>query len=358
MTPRLLLPAILAFMTWNSPAAMEFIRVSKDGSGFVETGTGKTFQPFGVNYDHDGPGRLLEEYWWPEWATVVEDFREMKALGFNCVRIHLQFGIFMDAPDQPNPRALHQWSRLVRLAEETGLYLDVTGLACYHKQHIPDWYDTMDESSRWKAQAVFWKAIASVAAESPAIFCYDLMNEPILPGKKGETEWLAGELEGKFFVQRISRDLAGRTREEVAAAWIRDLTGAIREVDSRHLVTVGVIPWALVFPGAKPLFHDPEVGKPLDFASVHFYPEKDQIPKALEALKAYRVGKPLVVEEFFPLKCSREEAGQFMEEARGIANGWISFYWGTTIQEYREVGDLKSSLIAGWLEYFSKRPGH
>ncbi len=48
----------------------------------------------GVNYDHDsqGEGRLLEDYWIDEWETVRGDFREMKELGANVVRIHLQFG--------------------------------------------------------------------------------------------------------------------------------------------------------------------------------------------------------------------------------------------------------------------------
>ena len=42
------------------------------------------------------------------------------------------------------------------------------------------------------------------------------------------------------------------------------------------MITVGVIPWAQVFKGAKPLFYSPEVGGPLDFVSVHFYPEEGQ----------------------------------------------------------------------------------
>jgi len=79
---------------------------------------------------------------------------------------------------------------------------------------VPKWYDTLDEQSRWNAQARFWEAVAARCAKSPAIFCYDLMNEPILPGKqKPETDWLAGEFGGKHFVQRIALDLAGRTRD-------------------------------------------------------------------------------------------------------------------------------------------------
>ena len=46
----------------------------------------------------------------------------------------------------------------------------------------PPWYDALDESARWDAQAHFWEAIAEQCKTSPAVFCYDLMNEPVVPG--------------------------------------------------------------------------------------------------------------------------------------------------------------------------------
>jgi hypothetical protein len=241
------------------------------------------------------------------------------------------------------------------LAERLQLYLDVTGLACYHKSDVPLWYDQLSEQARWEVQARFWEAVAGRGAKSPAIFCYDLMNEPILPGEKQETEWLTGELGGKYFVQRISLDLAGRTQQQVAKAWVDRLVAAIRKQDSRHMTTVGVIPWALVFPGAKPLFYSKEVGQDLDFASVHFYPERGKVDQALTALAVYEVGKPLVVEEMFPLKCSAEELGTFIDRSRGIADGWIGFYWGKTLDEYRGSKELSDAFTAAWLELFKKK---
>ena len=221
---------------------------------------------------------------------------EIKALGANVVRVHLQLAKFMDTAEQPNAANLTRLSELVQLAERTGLYLDLTGLGCYHKQDVPAWYDALDVAARWEVQARFWRAVAGGCKDSPAVFCYDLMNEPILPGEKKEIEWLAGELGGKFFVQRLALDLAGRTRIEVARDWVKKLSDAIRQIDQRHLITVGVIPWAQVFKGAKPLFYAPEVGGPLDFASVHFYPKKGEVAATLEALAVYEVGKPRVIE--------------------------------------------------------------
>lgn len=339
---------------------LEQPRVSDDGTHFVGADTGTPIVLWGVNYDHDNlDHRLLEDYWIDEWETVVEDFREIKQLNANVVRIHLQLGKFMDGPESPNERSLEQLAKLLKLAEETQLYLDITGLGCYHKQDVPEWYDELGEQARWNVQANFWRAIAKACKDSRAVFCYDLMNEPILPGKKKETEWLGGELGGKYFVQRISLDLAGRTREEVARKWVKTLTSAIREIDDRHLITVGVIPWALTFKGAKPLFYSEEVGGPLDFVSVHFYPRKGEVDAALEALAVYDIGKPLVIEEMFPLKCDIDEMETFIDRSEEYVDGWISFYWGATIEENEAAGDLRGAIIAKWLHAFrDKSPLH
>jgi len=333
---------------------LELIRPSKDGSGFIRAGSGKKFLAWGVNYDHDDSGRLLEDYWHKEWPTVVEDFKEIKALGANTVRIHLQTAKFMLTPSEPNKASLDQLTRLVKLTEDIGLYLDITGLGCYHKKDVSEWYDKMDETARWDVQARFWEEVAKICAGNPAIFCYDLMNEPILAGgDKTETEWLAGEFGGKYFVQRITLNLAGRTREQVAKAWVDKLVAAIRKHDKRHMITVGIIPWAHVWPNAKPFFYSKEVGENLDFASVHFYPKKGEVEKALKALAVYDVGKPLVVEEMFPLSCGIEELDAFINGSKNIADGWISFYWGKSIDDYAQGDlDITGAIIKSWLEHF------
>jgi hypothetical protein len=336
-----------------APRTLEWIRPSRDKTFFVRGGTDERVVMWGFNYDHDDAGRLLEDYWGQEWATVAGDFREMKALGANVVRVHLQLPRFMAAPDRPDGENLARLGKLVRLAEETGLYLDVTGLGCYHKQDVPGWYDRLDEAARWDVQARFWKAVAGVCRDSPAVFCYDLMNEPLVSGGEGKQDWLPGKpLGGKHFVQRITTDARGRTDREIARAWVGKLAAAIRSVDDRHMITVGVIPWAQVFKGAKPLFYATEVCGPLDFVSVHFYPKAGKLEDDLAALKVYEVGKPLVIEEIFPLGASFEEAEAFIERSRAHVDGWISFYWGKTIEEYEKAGDVKSALVGGWLRRF------
>src|SRR5688500_19616166 len=113
------------------PARLDWVRPSEDGTHFVRGTTGERFVLWGFNYDRDDAGRLLEDYWADEWPTVVEDFREMKALGANVVRIHLQFHRFMTAPDRPDAANLDRLKKLVNLAEALNLYLDITGLGRY-----------------------------------------------------------------------------------------------------------------------------------------------------------------------------------------------------------------------------------
>ena len=117
----------------------------------------------------------------------------MKNLRANVVRVHLQFGRFMTSADRPDAANLQRLKKLVQLAEETGLYLDITGLGCYHASDVPPWYDALDEKARWAVQGRFWEAVAGRCSRSPAVFCYDLMNEPLSPGgTRKPGDWYSG----------------------------------------------------------------------------------------------------------------------------------------------------------------------
>ena len=109
------------------------------------------------------------------------------------------------------------------------------------------------------------------------------------------------------------------------------------------------------FPGAKPQFYSPEVGGPLDLSVPDFYPKRGDVRPVLKALHVYELGKPLVVEEIYPLNCTNEEAAQFINRSRQFVDGWFSFYWGETIEELRPRSDLEHQIQANWLELFSSR---
>ncbi len=347
---------LVAWAGTTEAPAMDPVRVARDGRSFVLEPSGRRFIPWGFNYDHDEQGRLIEDYWEAEWPKVEADFQEMKHLGANTVRVHLQFGKFFAGPGRPNPRALERLQRLAALAERLGLYLDITGLGCYHKQDVPAWYDALGEAERWQAQAAFWEAVAGRLRESPAVFCYDLMNEPVVPGgKRPAGGWLGGAFAGKHFVQFITLDQAGRPRPEIARAWTRTLVAAIRRHDTRHLVTVGLVDWSLDRPGLTSGFVPSVIAPEVDFLCVHLYPQKGKLREALDTLEGFAVGKPVVVEETFPLRTPADELEKFFEQSEGKAAGWLGFYWGKTPEECRRGGTMADAITLQWLELFQRR---
>jgi hypothetical protein len=98
------------------------------------------------------------------------------------------------------------------------------------------------------------------------------------------------------------------------------------------------------------------LGISLDFVSLHFYPKQGEVDKALKALAVCQIGKPMVIEEMFPLSCSVAELDQFIEGSKPLACGWIGFYWGKTIAEYKQQkGGIAEAMALDWLEYFARK---
>lgn len=332
---------------------LPWVAVSDDGQRLVIGESRSEFVVRGFNYDDDREGRLIEDYWDADWRAVVDDFAEMKRLGANVVRIHLQLGRFMTATDTPNTKSLDKLTQLLKLAESTGLYLDITGLGCYHRADIPAWYDQLDEHERWNVQATFWRTIAERCADSPAVFCYDLMNEPVVPGgRRTDRDWLGPPFAGKHFVQFITLDQRDRPRTEIARAWTQHLVAAVRKVDRRHLITVGLVDWSLDRPGLTSGFQPDKLADVIDLISVHLYPETGKLTEAQETLNGFRVGKPLVVEETFPLHCRPDELSELIRQSKGQTSGWISFYWGQTREELAPSSRIGDVLLRDWLDQF------
>ncbi|MCC7476775.1 MAG: cellulase family glycosylhydrolase [Pirellulales bacterium] len=339
-------------LTTRCRAELEPVRIAPGGRSFELSNSGAAFVPWGFNY---APGeKLLEDVWESDWPTILEDFREMKDLGANVVRIHLQVAAFMDGPEETNRKSLERLGKLIRLAEELGLYLDITGLACYRPTDTPKWYDQLPQHERWRAQQQFWSSIATLGAESHAIFCYDLINEPVVAAQERNSgEWRSGNLFGNYdFVQYISINKPARERHEIAIEWIKTQNEAIRQHDQRHLITVGLLPSTKAW-GHFSGFVPERIAPELDFMAVHIYPEAGELEEADEVVKQFAVGKPLVVEETFNLRCSPDDLRKFLLGSRTSACGWIGHYDG------QSIADLEKSTAKGenairraiWLEW-------
>src|SRR6476646_10393770 len=149
---------VVALLCSRAGGAIDAVRISPNGRGFVLAELNKPFIPWGFNYG--ATDALLDGDWEHQWDVIERDFRAMQDLGANVVRVHLQVARFMDAADRANEKSLDCLSRLIEIAEKVGIYLDLTGLACYRTADVPKWYDTLDEPARWTAQARFWEAVA------------------------------------------------------------------------------------------------------------------------------------------------------------------------------------------------------
>jgi hypothetical protein len=348
----LLLLFQVACATPASQGGMDRVRVAPDGNGFQLAPSGQKFTPWGFNYDHDEKGRLLEDYWDAEWPTVEEDFREMRDLGATAVRIHLQLNRFLTSPAEANGKALAQLARLLALAEKTGLYLDLTGLGCYRKSDTPAWYEEAPEKERWSIQARFWDAVSRTCAKSPAVLCYNLMNEPVSPAGPGKA-WHGGQpLGGYYYVETLTLDPGKRSREQVTREWIATVSAGIRRNDPGRCVTAGMF-FLFDKPGSLTLGPDlNSYADGLDHLSVHLYPKDATVEANLDLLKTLRIGKPVILEETFPLSCSVESFEKFFAGSRDTASGWLGFYWGKTHAECRAGKEFKDALMSRWLEFF------
>ncbi|MEI6235900.1 MAG: cellulase family glycosylhydrolase [Planctomycetota bacterium] len=348
MIKLILITTLLICSCTGTVGAVEAISISKDGKSFVLAESGRPFVAWGFNYDRDYKMRLIEDYWENEWETVVADFRAMKLLGANVVRVHLQYGKFMDAPDKPNTAALDRLEKLVTLAEELGIYLDVTGLACYRMKDQPAWYAQMDEKNRWATQAAFWEAISKRCAGRAGVMAFDLVNEPAVGSNRAAGAWVHETALGGFhYVQFIALDSAGRDGAELWRQWTHTLVTAIRKHDKNRLITVGLLP----LPNAGML---KGVGSEVDYMSVHLYPKSGHLDDQIKTLKLYSIGKPLIIEETFPMECTLPEMLEFIEKSKGTANGWISFYWGKPMAELKQSTAIGDHILLNWLEHFQQ----
>ena len=112
------------------------VRTAADLSSPIRVGP---FVPWGHNY---GPkGKLLEDIWEADWDTVANDFREMRRRPRTLSAFICSLGSLWKRLIGRMAVRLHNWKNCWDLAEDVGIYLDITGLACYRTSDVPAWYD-------------------------------------------------------------------------------------------------------------------------------------------------------------------------------------------------------------------------
>lgn len=263
------------------------------------------------------------------------------------MRIHPELPRILDKPDVASENGIAGIQRLLAIAEKTGIYLKITGLANYTIADRPEWYDKLTDDDRWRAQAFFWETIARTCKDSPAVFAYDLVNEPAAAGKP-EDGWYSGRMGDVEFCQRLSLNAGKRKGDEIFREWTTRMVQAIRKQDSSHLITMGMLPFPTAYQSAA---------ESLDFVSPHLYPKTGKVAEELELLKKFDWGKPIVIGETFPLSCSPEDLREFLLKSRGVAAGWIG-HWPdespAALMELKKSGKatIQNAIWLSWVELF------
>jgi hypothetical protein len=380
---------------------IEIVEVARDGRGFVEHSSGRPYIPFGTNYYDPHTGWAPKLWRQFDAQKVREHFRVMNALGVNCARVFLTAGSFQPSAEAIDEQALAKLDKMVEIAREFNIRLIPTGPDHWEGQPAYWKPDRFAGEAALEALDRFWDVVGRRYRGEPAIFAWDLLNEPHLPWSPAQwtgkwhawlhetyadrsalkTAWGQELTEADTWdnvAPPADRPDAGNPRlrdwqlfrEHLADQWVRRQVEAIRRADPTHLITVGYIQWSYPLvrpgnPGRYAAFNPHRQARWLDFTTIHFYPTAGSPFQSeenwrnnisyLQAVLAYsRAGKPLLLGEFgwygggapqnHPFLSEEQQArwiGEEVEATRSFADGWLSWPFADTPSS----GDI--SLYAG-----------
>ena len=250
---------------------------------------------------------------------ISKDFARERRYGANTIRIYVELGHVMRTPTRPRVRTLRALAALLRVAERRRVLLDITGNLVWRPERAPGGYNRLSDRARWAVQARFWRYVARVGARSPAVLAYELTSEPVII-RGGDL--YQGVLGGYWFAANIARDVAPLKANSAARSWIRHLRQAIRSVDPRRLIGLGMLPWVGDWP-----FGPRNVAPLLDVLFVHFYAADDQVRKELSVVRKFAAsGKPVVLGETYPYAGSLKTQQKFLVESSPYVRGQLSFF--------------------------------
>jgi endo-1,4-beta-mannosidase len=310
-------------------------------------------QPFllGVNY---WPRRKAM-YCWSQFdeGEVRDEFSLIHEVGLSLVRIFLLWEDFQPEPDQISTVSLANLIKVCDIADSLNLKLDVTFFTGHMSgpSWAPAWMlqgekpiyirqvvsagkvvesgyrNPYSDAGVIRAEILQLKSVIASIKEHPAIYCWNLGNEPDL--------------------------FAFPPSDQVGEEWASALVDAIHEEDTSHPVTCGLHLASLLYNNGLRV---DQIFSKMDFAVMHAYPmyapglakdplDVDFVPFTC-ALTTAISGKPVLMEEFGgctapPGRDSYEwewtgygqEMSQFMASEEALAE-----YYATVLPRLVEVG--------------------
>ncbi len=188
---------------------------------------------------------------WPNFSekSTSDDFKKIKGLGMNTIRIFIPYEIF--GGNHIDHNHLINLNKLMDIADTYELKVIIT-LFDFPSGYSLDQY--LDHDLH------LFRIVESVK-NHPALLAWDIKNEPDLD----------------FHIH-------GKDR---VTAWLSFMTNRLHEYDINHPVTIG---WST----PDIAYH---LENQVDFISFHYYREVDKLPSKLAILKD-RTNKPILMEEY------------------------------------------------------------
>lgn len=178
------------------------------------------------------------------------DFKKIKDLGLNTVRIFIPYETFGKA--EVDTTKINQLKTTLNLAAKNDLKVIATLFDFYGDYSLRDWTLTHRHAEH----------IVTELKNHQALLAWDIKNEPDL-------------------------DFESRGKENVMS-WLLQMTTQIKSWDNKHPITIG---WS-----------SPEAAENLagevDFVSFHYYQKPAEFMDAFHQLKSKILDKPIVLQEY------------------------------------------------------------
>jgi len=279
-----------------------------------------------------------------EWYTILRGLSRDKAFFGRELRPgSTSRSAFMKDSERPRLCGTSPgWASSSGSPRDRGMYLDVTGLGCYHKQDVPRWYIDLGRSAPMgRLRPAFWKAVAGLQGPAPADLCYDLHELADPHRRRGAGRLAPRPTPGGNIRPANHEGSKGRTDNEVAGPGSAKHLPARDpfRVDDRPIITVVRDPLGPGFKGAKPLFFARVLRSSSTSSACTSTPKGgNTLYDDLTAPPVYEVGKPLVIEEIFHLGQLRGDRGlPIPNESLGTRDAGFSFlYWQNRFEDREE----------------------
>ena len=315
--------------TWAAPASAQ---AGVRGLGWVEVSgdhflvNGQPWTARGINWIKVPPPgstafdatelTYLDNPTQAGYEAVARGFRRIEELHLNSVRIYVELGQVLRGPGTVNQQALAALEKVLRLAAQAHIYLDITGDVVWRPWRFP-WLNMLSPEQRWQAQVKFWQTVAHAAANSSAVFSYELTSEP---QAMAQGPMYVGEFRTWWFDPNVTYGMHGN-EYSLAREWVTEMKAAVRSQDKRHLITIGL------FPATSGPFGPANVADLLDFLTVHVYPVSGQAAAAINIVRDYAAyDKPVVIGETWTLDDTLATQRQFLSGSQSYVSGVFQFF--------------------------------